>query len=264
MVIANYSVGGRRNSSVVMLAKAFDSIKKSFFYNPLFLLCSFLPYRNNSISKFLLYVFILITNCTILQFIFRFLSRPNANPMKAIEVCINALNDNILQLFKKLAILPDNVKVSAKVLSKLWNREIPEVNSIMKQLKAKSLVIETYDREQRNYLYEVHDIIMSYLRTCLSEDEKHKIHDLFLNSYDYTRNNAPVEILDDGYIAFFVGYHILNTRNLNDKWSLFKKLFLNLKFLGNKVRLTGSADVILDLRKYESNIAADVSTLLKM
>ncbi|KOB65740.1 Apaf-1S, partial [Operophtera brumata] len=171
-----------------------------------------------------------------------FLTRPNANPMKAIEFCINALNDNLLQCYKKLAILPDNVKVSAKVLGKLWNRDIPEVNSFMKQLKGKSLIIESYDREQRNYLYEVHDIIMSYLRTRLNDDEKQKIHDLFLNSYNYARNSAPVEILDDGYIAFHVGYHILNTRNLNDKWRLFRKLFLDLKFLGNKVRLTGPAD----------------------
>lgn len=181
--------------------------------------------------------------------------------MKPIEMCINALNDNIRPLYKKLAILPDNVKVSANVLSKLWNKNVEEVNSIMRQLRNKSLIIANYDREMRNYMYEVHDLIMNYLRTCLNDDDKIKLHDSFLNSYNYTKNNAPVEIVDDGYMAYYVGYHILNTQNYNGKWSLFKKLFLDLKFLGNKVRLTGPADVILDLKKYESYIVSDVSVV---
>lgn len=182
--------------------------------------------------------------------------------MKPVEMCINALNDNVRLLYKKLAILPDNVKVSSNVLAKLWNKKVEEVDSIMQQLKNKSLVIANYDREMRNYMYEVHDLIMNYLRTCLANEDKIKLHDNFLSSYHYSKEYAPVEIADDGYMAFYVGYHILNTQNYNEKWSLFKKLFLDLKFLGNKVRLTGPADVILDLQKYENYIVTEVSGVI--
>ncbi|KAL0830687.1 hypothetical protein ABMA28_002824 [Loxostege sticticalis] len=190
---------------------------------------------------------------------FLFLLRHNDNQMKTIEVCINSLEPNILPLFKMLAILPDNVKVSVKVLAKLWNKEISEVEMIMRKLRVKSLIIEMYDHDQRNYMYEVHDLIMTYLKgTLLSEEEKKKLHSDFLKSYQYDVNKQlPVEITDDGYIAFYIGYHILNTKNLNNRWSLFNKLYLDLKFLGNKVRLTGPADVILDLQKYETQIVND-------
>lgn len=179
--------------------------------------------------------------------------------MKTIEVCINSLNDSILPLFKKLKILPENVKVSAKVLSKLWNKEASQVESIMKELRSKSLIIEYYDREHRNYMYEIHDLIMEYLKS--TADEVSKLHSDFLNSYNYNSVSPPLDIVDDGYIAFYIGYHIKHTNNFNDKWSLFNKLFLNLKFLGNKVRLTGPADVMSDLQNYEPYIVKHVSII---
>lgn len=180
--------------------------------------------------------------------------------MKTIEVCINSLKPDILPLFKMLTILPDNVKITTKVLSKLWNRPILEVDVIMKQLRSKSLIIELYDKDRWSYLYEIHDLIMGYLRSCADEDELKQLHENFLNSYNYTNvNDAPVEIEDDGYIGYYIGYHLANTKNLNDKWLLFNRLYLDLKFLGNKARLTGPADVILDLQKYENHIAKDVS-----
>ncbi|XP_075975011.1 death-associated APAF1-related killer isoform X2 [Anticarsia gemmatalis] len=183
--------------------------------------------------------------------------RPQTNnQMKTIEVCINTLSENIRPLYKRLKILPDNVKVSPKVLRKLWNKDLAEVEAIMTQLRRKSLIIQTYDREQKDYLYEVHDLIMNYLRNTGDDDSK-KIHTEFLNSYNYNNTSAPVEIVDDGYIAFYLGYHIKNTDNVNDSWGLFNKLFLDLKFLGNKVRLTGSADVMADLQKYEKFICTD-------
>ncbi|XP_026319297.1 apoptotic protease-activating factor 1-like isoform X3 [Hyposmocoma kahamanoa] len=185
---------------------------------------------------------------------FFFSTRNNYNPMKTIEMCINSLKPNILPLFKMLTILPDNAKVSATVLAKLWNKDVNEVESIMKQLRSKSLIIEFYDPEQRNYIYEIHDLIMNYLRTCSNEEEVKRLHAEFLKSYNYD-DNTPVEIVDDGYIAFYIGYHILNTKNYNNMWKLFNKLFMDLKFLGNKVRLTGQADLILDLGKYENYIA---------
>ncbi|CAH0586879.1 unnamed protein product [Chrysodeixis includens] len=177
------------------------------------------------------------------------------NPRNTIEVCCNSLNETVLPLFKKLKILPDNVKVSARVLSKLWNKDERQVESIIKELHSKSLISQFYDREQRNYMYEIHDLIMDYLRT--TGEDNSKLHAEFLNSYKYYNTNPPVEIVDDGYIAFFIGYHIKHTDNLNDKYGLFNKLFLNLKFLGNKVRLTGPADVMSDLQKYENNIVTN-------
>ncbi|XP_047990166.1 uncharacterized protein LOC125229389 isoform X1 [Leguminivora glycinivorella] len=185
---------------------------------------------------------------------FLFLPRHD-NPIK---VCINALDSATLPLFKKLAILPDNAKVTAKVIGRLWDKNDTEVETIMKQLRRKCLIVEDYNYDERIYVYEIHDLIMNCLRSSLSEDEMKKTHAEFLKRYNYDNiNTTPVDIIDDGYIAFYIGYHIYKTKNSNNKWSLFHKLFLDLKFLGNKVKLTGPADVILDLQKYEELIVED-------
>ena len=187
-------------------------------------------------------------------------SRSDVNPMKTIEFCINSLKPDLLKLFKMLAILPDNVKLSANVLSKLWNKTTIEIETIIQQLRSKSLIIVFYDEDKHDYTYEIHDLIMGYLRTSSNEEDTKKLHGDLLTSYKYGVNNYPIQIEDDGYIALYVGYHLGHTKNLNNMWSLFHKLYLNLKFLGNKVRLTGPADVILDLQKYENNIVNDVSS----
>ncbi|XP_073955753.1 death-associated APAF1-related killer isoform X2 [Choristoneura fumiferana] len=185
---------------------------------------------------------------------FLFLPR-NDNPIK---VCINALDSTTLQLFKMLAVLPDNAKFSAKVIGRLWNKDVSEVETIMKQLRKKCLIIEDYIYDQKNYVYEIHDLIMDCLRTSVGDEEMKKLHADFLKRYHYDNiNTTPVEIVDDGYIAFYIGYHIHNSKNANNKCSLFNKLYLDLKFLGNKVKLTGPADVILDLQKYEDFIVVD-------
>ncbi|XP_072932830.1 uncharacterized protein Dark isoform X2 [Epargyreus clarus] len=186
---------------------------------------------------------------------FFFYTKNNDQPIKAVEFCINSLPPDILPLFKMLTVLPENAKFSAPVLNKLWGKDVSEVDSIMKQLTRKSLIISIYDQEQRNYIYEIHDLIMGCLKNSCSEEELKKLHCNLLKNYGYDVINAPVEIEDDGYIAFYIGYHILRTKNQRNMWSLFGRLFLDLRFLGNKVRLTGPGDVISDLQKYNSYIA---------
>lgn len=193
--------------------------------------------------------------------LFRFIPKSDyCDPMKPIEICINSLEPSILQLFKMLAVLPDNVKVSVKVFSVLWKKRVDEVERIMKKLRSKSLINEFYVQEQKNYLYEVHDLIMKYLRSKFNQDQKinllHK--DLLKNYGYYDINNLPVELADDGYIAYYIGYHISHTQ-CTEMLNYFNKLYLNLKFLGNKVRLTGPADVIMDIQKYVNYICRDVS-----
>lgn len=177
-------------------------------------------------------------------------------------MCVDLLKPEVLVLFKMLAVLPDNVKVRVQVFCKLWNKNLYEVENIMKQLRSKSLILQSYDRDQKIYLYEIDCLIMNYLRTSTSKDALSKLHLDVLRSYNYiSETEVPVEIEDDGYIAYYVGYHLLNTNNLNNAWNMFRKLYLDLKFIGYKARLTGIADVNLDLQKYETHIVDDVSIL---
>ncbi|KAM3964890.1 apaf-1 protein isoform 1-T2 [Aphomia sociella] len=189
---------------------------------------------------------------------FFFFPSPNDKPANMVKFCVNSLEPPILSLFKMLAILPDNVKVSVKVLSKLWHKSVPETDNILTQLQNKSLINRSYNVDQKNYVYETHELILNFLKTCITREESEKLHCEFLKSYHYDKtDDTTVQIIDDGYIASFVGYHLANTNNFNNKWDLFNRLYLDLKFLGNKVRLTGEADVMYDLKKYEKYIVKE-------
>jgi hypothetical protein len=42
-------------------------------------------------------------------------------------------------------------------------------------------------------------------------------------------------------------------------WSEFPKLYLDLEFIGDKVKVTGPGDVLVDYKKYSKFIVGDVS-----
>lgn len=45
---------------------------------------------------------------------------------------------------------------------------------------------------------------------------------------------------------------------------LFPKVYLNLLFIGQKIRITGPADLLVDIRKYHEFIVADVSYIFSI
>lgn len=176
----------------------------------------------------------------------------NHSPQLALEMCITSLeSERLVTAYKSLAVLPENVKVSALAMGVILNMSSTEVEDMMMKLKNKSLIIEHYNVDRTTYEYEVHDLILSHLKNFYDEDKISSLHSDLLKRY-IKINSADnlVNLPDDGYIANYIGYHISMTNNVDNMWNLFATLYTNLEFIGNKIRLAGPCDTIDDLNNY--------------
>lgn len=60
---------------------------------------------------------------------------------------------------------------------------------------------------------------------------------------------------DDGYIHFYLGYHLYKSKS----YHYFQKIYFDLQFIGEKLRITGPSDLLVDIRKYLDFIVGAVS-----
>lgn len=68
-------------------------------------------------------------------------------------------------------------------------------------------------------------------------------------------NSEFHKLPNDGYIHFHLGYHLCKA----GQTELFPKIFFDLRFIGEKLKVTGPADLLLDFRKYRNFITCEVS-----
>lgn len=171
-------------------------------------------------------------------------------------MCINSLSDpKIILTYKSLAVLHNNVKVSTKALSIIMDVPETQTETLMKQFKNKSLAIEHFSVELKSYQYEIHDLIMSYLKSIHSEEEMKRLHSsLILRYKDACLDKSLTHLPDDGYIPYYIGYHLLNSQNVDNMWDQFYSLYSDIVFIGNKIRLAGPTDVRQDLSQYSDKI----------
>ncbi|XP_077282945.1 uncharacterized protein LOC143908959 [Arctopsyche grandis] len=197
------------------------------------------------------------------NFIARINLRKNTHhsPQLALEMCITSLeSERLVTAYKSLAVLPENIKVSAQAMGVILDMsEKTEVEDMMTKLKNKSLIIEHYNVDRKTYEYEVHDLILAHLKNFYDEDKISSLHCDLLKRYLEQNSNNLVNLPDDGYIANYIGYHISMTNNVDNMWDLFATLYTNLEFIGNKIRLAGPCDTIDDLNNYCKYIFTNAS-----
>lgn len=145
-----------------------------------------------------------------------------------------------------------------QVLMTLWNLQRYEVEDIMKDLVRKSMAVEEYDSIKKSYYYSIHDLQLDYLKYQLLQDSKTEkdLHERLLERYVDACSNEFHKLPDDGYIYFYLGYHIYKAGSHH----LFPTIYLDLQFVGEKIRVTGPADLLVDIKKYFDFIVCDVST----
>lgn len=138
----------------------------------------------------------------------------------------------------------------------LWNLKRYEVEDIMKDFVRKSMAVEEYDSTRKTYVYSVHDLQLDYLKYQLLSDSRNEVelHQRLLARYEEVCNQEYHKLPDDGYIYFYLGYHIYKS----GEHHLFPKVYLDLQYIGEKIRVTGPADLLVDIKKYFDFIVSDV------
>ena len=82
-----------------------------------------------------------------------------------------------------------------------------------------------------------------------------ELHKKLLDSYKSVSGGKFSNLPNDNYIFFYIGHHL----NEAQMWSEFPELYLDLEFVGAKLKATGPGDLLVDYKKYRKFITTDVS-----
>lgn len=172
----------------------------------------------------------------------------------AMSLSIEDLPEEKKDLYLDFALFPAGVGLPSTVFITLWKKQRYEVEDIMKFFARKSLVIEEHDSNKSVYIYSVHDLLLDYLKSQLTPEEEQSRHAKLVYQYLDTCAGDWHRLPDDGYIYFYLCYHLYKAK-LTEQ---FEKAYLSLLFLGEKLRVTGPADLLVDVRKYNDFIVGGV------
>lgn len=166
----------------------------------------------------------------------------------ALKMCIDSIKkEEYKTLYYQFAIFPKDANISSEVLEVFWQKSSEEVRTIMSTFENRSLINSFYNLKKQSYIYVIHDLFLIYLRKKLSKDELKQLHCKLIHMYEkrYKFSNLP----DDNYILPFLGYH-LKQAEMNEKF----ESFLDLRFIGHKIKLVGANNMEQDLITYEKEI----------
>lgn len=135
-----------------------------------------------------------------------------------------------------------------QVLQLLWNETKYSVEDIMTELKNRSLVLGQINPENREFVFGLHDLLHAYLKNRLSPTHIRNVHIKLIEAYRKKCNGDFSKLPNDNYIYSYLGYHFEEAnQSLPD-------IYLDLNFIGAKIRATSAADLLVDLKKYGDKI----------
>ncbi|XP_019885106.1 apoptotic protease-activating factor 1 isoform X2 [Camponotus floridanus] len=166
------------------------------------------------------------------------------------DMCIAQLKPNLKEYYKNFAIFNEEVNITSKTLSILWDEDIYQVDELMLDLCHKSLAAKKWNEDLKSYIYGIHDLLLCHLRTKLTQEELRQMHISAIEKYrkhcDYDFSKLP----DDNYIYSYIGHHLEEAELFNE----FPKLYLDFGFIQAKIIHSGLTDLLLDLKKYRGHI----------
>ncbi|XP_014670675.1 PREDICTED: apoptotic protease-activating factor 1-like [Priapulus caudatus] len=164
---------------------------------------------------------------------------------EAIDMSISNLEPCCQRLYRDFAVFADGMKVPTEVFCSLWDMDVEDVEDVMKALADKSLVYQQ-PREpgSDDLLHSIHDLQLDFLK--LATPDISKLHQKFVDSYKRVCRGELWNLPNDGYIHWFLLYHLFKAR----LYSEVAEVLLDLRFVDAKVRVTGPADLLHDYIRY--------------
>lgn len=133
----------------------------------------------------------------------------------------------------------------------LWGLESFEVDELMLTLCNKSLAARQWNADLKNYVYGIHDLLLSHLRMKLSPQILKEKHRSFIKKYQQVCHNDFAKLPNDNYGFSYIGHHLEQA----EFYDHFEKIYLNLEFIQAKIMNAGLNDLLIDLEKYEQYIS---------
>ncbi|XP_071809613.1 apoptotic protease-activating factor 1-like [Asterias amurensis] len=166
---------------------------------------------------------------------------------EAMGVSVDQLPEESRELYFDFVVFDAGVKISAKVLSVLWDEEMEFVEDEMLKLANKSLVRQEWDDKLRCMSYTVHDLQLDFIKQN-SENQK-EVHKKLVSRYKKLCKGKYHLLEDDAYIHEYLPMHMARAHLSLE----LKSVLLNLDWVDKKLEVMGStapAYVLSDYVKY--------------
>ncbi|XP_051167507.1 apoptotic protease-activating factor 1-like [Leptopilina boulardi] len=167
------------------------------------------------------------------------------------DMCIEKLQPDLKELYFELSIFSEGVNIMPKTLEILWGLESFDVDELMLTLCNKSLAARQWNADLKNYVYGIHDLLLSHLRMKLSPHIMIEKHRSFIKKYQNVCRNDFSKLPNDNYGFSYIGHHLEQAQ----LYDYFEKIYLNLEFIQAKIINAGLNDLLIDLEKYEEYIS---------
>lgn len=145
-----------------------------------------------------------------------------------------------------------------QTLELLWGLEAFHVEEILLKLCHKSLAVKQWNEGLKCYVYGIHDLLLSHLRSGFDKSQLQAMHKNFVEKYIGYCNNDFSRLPNDNYSYSYIGHH-LERADMIDRFDV----FLDLKFIESKISKAGISDLLIDLEKYKNYITKDDRSLIK-
>ncbi|XP_039647729.1 apoptotic protease-activating factor 1 isoform X1 [Perca fluviatilis] len=164
---------------------------------------------------------------------------------QAMDASIEVLPDEHRELYKDLSVLEKDIKVPAKVLSVLWDRETEQVEDILEEFVNKSLLF--VDSNNKPYLYYLHDLQLDFLveQNCTQLES---LHSKVVHQYQQHYRDGPPTSGDEEclYWIRFLTHHMAKANLSQELYSL----MFSLDWVSIKAQIMGPAHLINDYVEY--------------
>lgn len=183
---------------------------------------------------------------------------PKDHTYNTIKHCLSDLSTTYQQFYRYFALFVEDVNITPRVLEVVLQKSKYEVEELVSELQNKSLLVCAYNSELKTYVYGIHDLLLSYLKQILSEEELVKYHTELVNNYLKKSDNDFAKLPNDNYIFTYIGYHLVEAQ----QYDVFPHLYFNLNFIGAKIKAVGIAGLVGDFVRYRKHITKDEVSIL--
>lgn len=167
----------------------------------------------------------------------RFPEYPHPDLLRAIEISVDALDEDVRACFLDFAVFPEDSPIPEGAIQTLWQLDEYDVQDKVDQLVDLSLAARDTDRRLR-----MHDLLLDYLRRRLGPEQLQKKHNELLCSYQERCRHDWSQGPCDGYFFENLSWHLRKAGREDEAVTL----VLDFRWIVAKLRACGVISVLTD------------------
>ena len=161
--------------------------------------------------------------------------------LDSFELSFNSLAKADGEAYQQLAVFGPNTLFPASAAAALWNFSEPEAEDLLRDLSKQALVKRTGEGAAVGYSLHslLHEFLLARVGTTVTS-----LHSALVDGYRRRAAGGWPEVVDDGYFAARLAFHLVAAGRVDELWTLIDKPWMNAQFR----RALSHASFLADIR----------------